>query len=427
MSTIAAIATAPGRAGVAVVRVSGPEALTVAERLAGPGLGRVSHRRLRAPDGGATLDDALVLTFRAPHSYTGEDVAEFQCHGGAVTPRRVLSACLAAGARLARRGEFTQRAFLNGRLDLDEAEAVLALIDAKTERAADAALAGLTGADARELGELYDLALAESSVLEHALDVDEAELPDGFFALARERLTALAARLEAACRRRREGMILREGALVVLFGPPNVGKSSLLNALLGADRAIVSAIPGTTRDTIEETLDLDGWPVRLVDTAGVRETADEVEFEGVRRSEQLVREADVVLELADGEFSGPVRPHRLRVRTKADLAAPGPRSSGATWVSVKTGEGLSELRSRLRAELEAEAGEFDEAPPGASAALAALIEARRLVGEALRSEDEVVLMANAVRTLAERLGRELGATYSEDLLERVFSRFCVGK
>lgn len=309
--TIAAIATAPGPAGVAVVRVSGPEALAIAARLTGTPVTRrglyfrkvyaAADKGQRTSDSGAArggvIDEAVVLAFRAPQSYTGEDVVEFQCHGGAVTPRRVLEACLAAGARLARRGEFTERAFLNGRLDYDQAESVLDLIQAKTARAADAALDGLAGRRTRANRALYDQALALSSELEHALDIDEGELPDSFFAGIRSSLAALAAALDAAAVRVREGRILRDGARVVLAGPPNAGKSSLLNVLLGESRAIVSDVPGTTRDAVEAWLDLDGWPVRLVDTAGLRATGDAIEAEGVARAEKLIADADVVVKI----------------------------------------------------------------------------------------------------------------------------------
>ena len=300
--TIAAVATAPGRGGVAVIRVSGPEAFQVAERLTGraPRAGRISldHYRLD----GHLLDYGVTLAFKGPHSYTGEDVIEFQCHGGSVTPRRVLEACLASGARLAHRGEFTERAFLNGRLSYEEAESVLDLVDAKTDRGADAALRGLTGESRRETQDIYKALVDLSSTVEHALDVSEEELPDGFCSGIASSVAAIAARLDAAIRRAKEGKILRDGALVVIAGPPNAGKSSLLNALLGESRAIVSAMPGTTRDSIEEWLDICGWPVRLVDTAGLRETADAIEGEGVARARDLMEKADIVLNLtpADG-------------------------------------------------------------------------------------------------------------------------------
>ena len=300
-STIAAIATPPGRGGVAIVRVSGPEAFAVAERLTGR---RPKPRRVSL--GSIKVDTAVVLAFQAPHSYTGEDVVEFQCHGGTVTPRRVLEACFAAGARLARRGEFTERALLNGRITYEQAEGVLALVDAKTDRAADAALEGLAGARRAEMRAIYDELVALSSKAEHALDVSEEELPDGFFEGLEHEAESIAARITSALRRMKEGRILREGALVVIAGEPNAGKSSLMNALLGERRAIVSDIPGTTRDSIEEWLDVGGWPVRLVDTAGLRDTSDAIEGEGVERARELIEKADVVVRLtpADGDLAG---------------------------------------------------------------------------------------------------------------------------
>lgn len=264
--TIAAIATAPGRGGIAVVRVSGPEAFAVARTLSGRDVapGRIAYAALR-DKAGCLLDAAVVLAFKSPRSYTGEDVVEFQCHGGFITPRRILEACFAAGARLARRGEFTERAFLNGKLDLSEAESVIELVDAKTDRAADDALARLGGAKKAEYRTLYDRALELSTTVEHALDVSEEELPPSFIPDLQSGIAALREAIATAQKRSKEGRLLREGALVVLAGPPNAGKSSLMNALLGECRAIVSATPGTTRDSIEEGLDLDGWPVRLVD------------------------------------------------------------------------------------------------------------------------------------------------------------------
>ena len=305
--TIAAVATAPGRGGVAVVRVSGPEAFQVAERLTGhtPKPRRVSLESISDP-GSTLIDTAVVLAFKGPHSYTGEDVVEFQCHGGSVTPRRVLDACLASGARLANRGEFTERAFLNGKLSYEEAESVLNLVDAKTDRAADAALRSVSGECRKATREIYDALVDLSSTAEHALDVSEDELPDGFLDGLASSVASIATRLNDAIRRAKEGKILRDGALVVIAGPPNAGKSSLLNALLGESRAIVSATPGTTRDSIEEWLDIDGWPVRLVDTAGLRETNDTIEGEGVARARDLMKKADIVLNLtpADGEPTG---------------------------------------------------------------------------------------------------------------------------
>ena len=424
--TIAAVATAPGRVGVAIVRMSGPDAFAIAEKVAGRPVepARVSLRSLRSSDG-SVVDEAVVVAFKAPRSYTGEDVVELQCHGGSVTPRRVLEACYAAGARPARRGEFTERAFLNGRVDYSQAEAVLNLVDAKTARSADAALDALSGRRKRETIEVYAMALDLSSTLEHALDVDEGDLNAEFFASVRRQAAALCENLSGAIRRAREGRILRDGALVVLAGAPNAGKSSLLNALLEENRAIVSDTPGTTRDSIEAWLDLDGWPVRLVDTAGLRDSSDAIEAEGVRRAEDLISRADIVLALdcAPTVAEGRV----VAIHAKCDLGR-----AGGLNVSSKTGEGLDELKRAIinRLELMADAhADAAEAAEGEES-LAACIDSRMLVAELAASADgpfDLVLAANAARSAAERLGEALGATYSADLLDRLFSRFCVGK
>ena len=495
--TIAAVATAPGRGGVAIVRVSGPEAFQVVERLTGhiPKPRRVSLESIRVDPNLTLIDTAVVLAFKGPHSYTGEDVVEFQCHGGSVTPRRVLEACLASGARLARRGEFTERAFLNGRLSYDEAESVLDLVDAKTDRAADAALRGVSGECRKETREIYDALVDISSTVEHALDVSEEELPSSFFDGLVSSVAAISSRLDEAIRRAKEGKILRDGALVVIAGPPNAGKSSLLNALLGESRAIVSATPGTTRDSIEEWLDIDGWPVRLVDTAGLRETDDDIEGEGVARARDLMEKADIVLNLtpADGDQaggtsgaggtdgtgvvievlskcdlivnsedygsryhsavshstiavhenpgsdgfmarSGGAGMHRSAAEGRFGVAEPAGRASvcaGTTTigvsVSAKTGEGLDTLRGAIAAELERKAAEPGDADSAIGCDASALIEARTLLSPTPPLPPDLVLLANRVRAAAERLGAAIGATYSADMLDALFSRFCVGK
>ena len=415
LRTIAAIATAPGRGAVAIVRVSGPDAFAVFRRLAGRPAepGRAALRTLSFD--GALLDRCLVLAFSAPRSYTGEDVVEFQCHGGTVTARRILDACFAAGARLARRGEFTERAFLNGRMDLSEAEGVIELVDAKTARAADDALSRQGGASAKRYREMYERALALSTTLEHALDVDESDLPPSFLEDAAAEAAAIGDAIGCALARASEGRILRDGALVVLAGPPNAGKSSLMNALLGTSRAIVSATPGTTRDSIEEWLDIGGWPVRLVDTAGLRGTADEIEAEGVRRAEALVARADIVLAL-DCEVDGAVRVH-----SKCDMS----REAGALNVSSVTGEGLDELKSAIVERLASLGASADEDAPTPSDRERSLLSE---AGAALSSmKDDLVLAANSVRNAADALARLVGAAYTDDLLDSLFSRFCVGK
>ena len=439
--TIAAIATAPGRGGVAVVRVSGSEAFSVAERLTGKNGEAASSPlvrlgRIRLPRGGENaaypiIDESVILFFKAPRSYTGEDVVEFQCHGGTVTPRRVLEACLAAGARLARRGEFTERAFLNGKLDYAQAESVLDLVEAKTARAADAALEGLSGRRQREVRALYESALDLSTRLEHALDINEDELPPDFLPSVNSQLSALNSQLRAVLSKATESRLLKSGALVVLAGPPNAGKSSLLNALLEENRAIVSDVPGTTRDSIEAWIDLGGWPIRLVDTAGLRVTSDEVEGEGVKRSEDLIAKADVVLMLrscdveklrTENRISQPLNlstSQLLTVTSKCDLG----RGEGLN-VSAKTGEGLEDLKRAIVAKLEEKVASSDsgDAPEGDVAAYHEALAALDSAGEA-----DLVLLANGVRAAAERLGAAVGATYSSDMLDNLFSRFCVGK
>jgi tRNA modification GTPase len=401
----------------------------------------------------------VVIAFQAPHSYTGEDVVEFQCHGGVVAPRRVLEACFAAGARLARRGEFTERAFLNGKLTYEQAEGVLDLVNAKTDRAADAALAGLAGARRAEMRAIYAELLALSSTVEHALDVSEEELPDGFTEKLLAGVASADVRLESAQRRLREGRILREGALVVIAGAPNAGKSSLMNALLGERRAIVSDVPGTTRDSIEEWLDVGGWPVRLVDTAGLRETDDAIEGEGVERARGLMARADVVVRLTpageealkveklkerrlkveswDGAETFDCRgPSVIDVLSKCDLSSNLQPStsqpstfnlSSPISVSSKTGEGLDALRGAIAAELarRADEGRADSAGGDFSGGDAAAVAAARAALAA--PPRDLVLLADALRAAAEALGEATGAEYSADLLDSLFSRFCVGK
>ena len=447
--TIVAVATAPGRGGVAVVRVSGPEAFRVASELAGRSVdatlaGRFFHTAFRDPRTRAVLDDGLVLVFAAPHSYTGEDVVELQGHGGSVAPRRVLEACLAAGARLARRGEFTERAFLNGRLDLGAAEAVIDLVDARTERAADDAVARLGGSASRSLEALYASAIDLSSQIEHALDFSEEELPADFGERLQRSISDLRATIVRKISTAREGRILREGALVVLAGAPNAGKSSLLNALLGESRAIVSDEAGTTRDSIEEWMEIGGWPVRLVDTAGLRTAAGAIEAEGVARAETLIAQADLVLRLVpaaeawgcgDGMSHAEAqrRGDEILVFSKSDLIQPSTFNSqpSTRLVSSKTGEGLDELRTTLTERL-AKLAAKDAEETGADVTTRqkeCLLAARDALERALAALEmsDWVVAANEVRDAAESLGRVLGKVYSEDLLTALFSRFCVGK
>ncbi len=428
--TIAAVSTPPGRGGVAIVRVSGPDAFDIHLRLAGfPARpGRISFARVCG-------DDCVVLAFKMPHSYTGEDVVEFQCHGGIVAPRRILEACFAAGAILAPPGEFTRRAFLNGRISAEHAQGVIDLIDAMTDRAAEAALSGLKSAVTRELSAVYDEILDIESTLEHALDVDEGDLPGDFMATTAERIAALEGAIALALKRLREREILRSGALVVISGPPNAGKSSLFNALVGENRAIVSPIPGTTRDAIEAWVDLSGWPVRLVDTAGLRDSEDIIESEGVERARNFASRADVVIDLSPtpAEEQKPSQ-KVIHVRSKSDLP---PEERG--WaevcgsahapieVSAVTRQGLEALTSAVAAALAALADDVGEAAPGAlDESSSALANALASVSAARRAP-EALLAANDLARAAKSIAPVIGAAYSPDLLDRLFSRFCVGK
>ena len=438
--TIAAIATPPGSGGIAVARLSGPSAWSAAERLLPPARrpladhrpGTFFHTSVRHPATGEKLDDAIVLLFRAPHSYTGEDVVEFQGHGGGLQSSRLLDALLAAGARLANPGEFTQRAFLNGRLDLTQAEAVCDLIQSRSESAARLARAQLDGALGSEFNALYDALVAVAADVEHVLDFDENELPDSLLPALASRLESAISGIDRLAATRREGQLLRDGALVVISGEPNVGKSSLMNALLRQNRAIVNARPGTTRDAIEETCVIGGIPIRLADTAGLRETADEIEREGIERARRLIESADLVLELREAGVPPPAGgSHRaLRVLTKLDLHPAAGTADGEVAVSAQTGAGLDELKRQILARL----GVMD-APPAATAVSARhageLATAKASAAEALAlirtGPSGLVVAAMRLRSASEALGRVTGREYSEDLLDRIFQRFCVGK
>ena len=452
-ATVAAVATAPGPAGIAIVRLSGPDAWIIAARVARPpeplpdwaaAAGRALHVRFAHPHSGETLDDGLLLVFRAPRSYTGEDVVELQGHGGSVAARRLLEAVLAAGARPAPPGEFTRRAFLNGRLDLTQAEAVLDLSQARTDRAAQAARAQLDGRLGTEIRAHYATLAVIAADIEALLDFSEEEVPDGFLQEADARLARLLEPLRELIRSWHAGHLLRDGALVVISGRPNVGKSSLLNALLGRNRAIVSEQPGTTRDSIEENLVLEGFLVRLVDTAGLRETACAIEAEGVARAGALVEQADLNLHLLDGSRALDAEDGRQLARlspartllavNKSDLSPRLDTEALAGWqavsISARAGHGLAALREALAGRLGLQGAAAMGAEVAArhreelERAAEAIGEARLLLGGAA---DGLVLAAQRLRGAALALARITGNVWSEDLLDAVFSRFCVGK
>jgi len=429
---------------VAVVRLSGPRALTIAGDVV---RGRThpdqqpSHTLRRVaiidPASGEPLDDALCAVMRGPRSYTGEDVVELSCHGAPVLLRLLVERLVARGARLAQPGEFTRRAFLNGRIDLARAEAVALLIGARTERAAVLAARSLSGELGRALGGLRDRLLDVIAGLEVSLDfpdeaigLEPAAAADVIAALAREVAGARA----RACR----GRVVHEGVTVAIVGAPNAGKSSLLNALVGRERAIVSPIPGTTRDVIEATIDLGGVPVRLLDTAGLDAPRDDVEAEGIRRSRGAIQQSDLLLVVVDGghplphDVLGETACHpRILVRSKSDL----PRDpsadglSGAVDVSTVTGAGLDRLLQRLGREVETRA---DGEGGGLGASLRQMegLEAleRALAGAlvTIRTEPIEIPLLDLREALAQASAL-LGVDVGDAVLDRIFATFCVGK
>ncbi len=434
-ATIVAVATAPGRGGIGVVRISGPAARAVATVLAPPlPRPRVATLRKFLDRDGAVLDTGLVLYFPAPASFTGEDVIELQAHGAPVVLDELLAAALAAGARAARPGEFSERAFLNGRLDLVQAEAVADLVEAGSRAAARAAMASLSGrfsASVNALAErLMRLRVACEARLDFA-DEDIAALPADF----PQSLVQLARDIDTLTARAGEGQRLTEGYVCVLSGAPNVGKSSLLNALAGAERAIVTEWPGTTRDLVEVDVVLGGVPVRLVDTAGLRESADPAESEGVRRARQRAREADLVIAITtSGEPAPDLKSaNRLLVLNKIDLDGHPPgvcqfRGETAWALSARTGEGLEALVGELKRRA---VGGLDVAGTRFSARRRHL-DALRRAARALKQAQAVPaaspeLVAEELAVAQHALGEITGEVHTEDLLGAVFSTFCIGK
>lgn len=436
--TIAAIATAAGRGGIGIVRLSGPQARDIATRLCGRALRpRHAHRvRLRDRDG-ATLDDGIALLFVAPASYTGEDVVEVQAHGSPVVLHELLEACCALGARRARAGEFSERAWENGRLDLTQAEAVADLIAAADLRAARAARRSLEGEFSQRVDALARTLLALRVQLEASIDFADEELDADGEAALRQRLDAARDQLAALLAAAEQGRRLRDGLHAVIVGPPNAGKSSLLNALAGSDRAIVADMPGTTRDLLQETIRVDGIELTLVDTAGLREEGDAVEREGMRRARNELARADAALVVLDARDPETGRatvaaalegvPEIVWLHNKRDLLpAAAADDEAAILVSARTGEGLEALHARLRA-LAGAGGE------GAFSARARHVEALRRAGGML---DEAAtdfaaarpeLVADSLRRAHDALGEISGRVLPDALLGHIFATFCIGK
>lgn len=457
--TIAALATAPGRGAVAVVRISGPGARAVLERLT-PGLdGRglvprhATLAEIRHPEDGELLDRALVTFFPAPASYTGEDVVEVAGHGGWLVPARVLEACLAAGCRAAEAGEFSRRAYLNGKLDLIQVEAIADLVEARSRAMHRASLRQLDRGLSERVADLREGLIRTEALLAHHLDFpeeDDAPVPIDEVAAAAETVVG---GIDELLRTAPEGELLRGGAVAVLAGPPNAGKSSLYNALLGEDRALVTEVPGTTRDALEADIELGGFPFRLVDTAGLRDTDERLERMGIEVARRALARADVLLlcvQTGDGDGSDAlalvadtVDVPVVLVRTKADLAGgPGEErngrsgadvdTAGEVHVSTVTGVGLGELRDLLPRLVYAGLVESGGDLP--------LVTRERQARSLRRAREAVVafqkdlldgvpadLAATHLRPAETALEEIVGVVSVDDVLDVLFASFCIGK
>ncbi|MDP2640171.1 MAG: tRNA uridine-5-carboxymethylaminomethyl(34) synthesis GTPase MnmE [Betaproteobacteria bacterium] len=440
---IAAIATAPGRGGIGVVRVSGKSLLPLVQALLGAT--PAPRRALRTAffdAHGAAIDDGIALYFPAPRSYTGEDLLELQGHGGPVVMQMLLKRCLELGARLAGPGEFTRRAFLNDKLDLAQAESVADLIEAATDSAARCALRSLRGEFSAAIEELVRQLIELRMLVEATLDFPEEELDPLDRADVKGRHARLTGAIETALKKSRQGSLLRTGLQVVLAGRPNVGKSSLLNRLAGEELAIVTAIPGTTRDSVRQAIHIDGVPLNIVDTAGLRDAQDEVERMGIARTWSEIGKADVVLLLVDARAGVtkrdlelvervPQGAKRVFVHNKIDLAGNAPRvqrgeTSTSLHLSAKTGAGMD----LLRAELLAVAGWQQGAEDLFMARERHLVALRQAAQHATRAGEHFgrpELFAEELRLAQEQLNSITGEFAADDLLGEIFSRFCIGK
>ena len=459
MNTIVALATPLGRSGIGVLRLSGDDSLEIIRTLIGdpafdPEPRKAYLKQLRDPANSEVVDEALVTFFKAPHSFSGEDIVEISCHGSPVLLRRVIDLCLALDARIAAPGEFSLRALSNGRMNLAEAEAIRDLIDAQTMAAARQAVRQLRGEFSHQLQPIKDELLDIIVVLESALEFVEDDLPETQAESIRQRLSSLSEAISKIAATFKAGNLLREGLSVAIVGRPNVGKSSLFNALLGSERAIVTEIAGTTRDQLHERFAIDGIPVSLIDTAGLRETTDTVESIGVARSRRTMADADLVIAMLD--VSEPAADEDLEIIKsversehiivvnkidKVDSALinrfvkgvnSNPSNSNAPVVelSAKTGEGLAELRRSIVepfAPGEINSGSFLVSDARHHDLLLRSIDeiahSRELLEQKVSEEMVLVGLHNALGYL----GQITGETTTEDMLTRIFATFCIGK
>ncbi len=453
MDTIAALATPPGRSALGVIRLSGPGSLTIARFLIdevqfAPEPGRVFLRSIKAPSRPEILDRSLLTYFEAPNSYTGENVVEISCHGSPVILRQILDLILGAGGRLAAPGEFTMRALRNGKLNLTQAEAIRDLIDAQTDAAARQAVRQLKGELSARLRTSKETLVQVIVLLESAIEFVEDDLPDLRGQHVISLLAEVIANLDKLASTFRVGHLLREGLKVTIVGRPNVGKSSLFNRLLVSDRAIVTAEPGTTRDTLTEPISLDGMPVLLTDTAGVRESNDTIESMGVERARQAMADADLLLVVIDRsvglcaeDFEVLSQARHVRhviARNKSDRPPFGCKRNGrsshfgtrAIDVSAVTGFGLDELRTAILEPF----GLMDQAESGFIVTNARHYDLLRRAGLAIQSSVELLdenaseeLVVLGLHSALRLLGEITGETTTEDILSEIFATFCIGK
>jgi len=454
--TIAAISTPLGIGGIGIVRISGPQARAIAQRLFRPRRGRAALRshqfylgEILHPEEERVLDEVLLVWMGKPKTYTREDIVEIHCHSGILILQEILQAVLRCGARLAEPGEFTKRAFLNGRIDLTQAESVLDLIQAQTARSLELAHQQRSGRLAQEVQSLRESLLDLLAHLEAQIDFPEEEIPELSPVALAQRIGLLRDRLDSWIQTFREGKVYREGIATAIVGKPNVGKSSLLNALLRQDRAIVTPIPGTTRDVLEETVAIGGIPLRLMDTAGLRRAKDSIEAEGIRRTEECLRMADLILWVVDG--SQPLGPEDLdileKIRSKKtvvalnknDLPAQVERDelqgrlpeAPVVSISALRGTGLEELRKTVRAlVLNGKVEPSDTVLLTHLRHKQALERCRDALMQALEAAARgfsIEFVALDIRQAIQALGEITGETTSAEVLERIFQQFCIGK
>ena len=452
--TIAAIATAPGEGGIGIIRISGEKALDILAKIFVPASGRISPRifsygHVKDPASGRLIDEAMAVYIKEPHSYTAEDVAEIQCHGSIVSLRKTLALALANGARLAERGEFTKRAFLNGRLDLAQAEAVIDLIKARTEKTFDLALDQLEGAFSARIRNIREK-LADVLVdLTVNIDYPDEDIEELTYEKLLAALGSIRSDLEALLATAGTGKILQEGLKVTIAGKPNVGKSSLLNALMGENRAIVTDIPGTTRDTIEEALSLCGIPVLMTDTAGIHETQDLIEKIGINKSKEAFNKSDLIIFMVDGSqplteedemiMAQLAQRHVIVLINKADkglrvtAAEISARLPQAQIIvsAVAEGKGISELTSCIEQLV------YGGIVSQQQSVVVTNVRHEKLLSEALSACGDALELAGAcqpleiieidIRGCYDALGEIVGETVRDDILDKVFERFCLGK